>query len=455
MGWFFDRHSSALAGAQMIRIFRLFMWFVLGFVISVVTFSSAYAASVNLKFKDYTRGATTSTGTVAGSTAAANSGAFITNSSVTAMGKLVDIPATATIAANAASFAVTAVRASPGGLVTGLVASWLLGYGLEWAVDHWTKNPPDYEAVSAPNGYQYRSNYTGAPWRNTPDEAAHDYAIWLTSQGCCTGKTVVSWSATALTFPSYRLNANLSGSYSNNQTAIHQVSTLSCPDGGTLTGSTCITPPVTAVEADFTPASTGAIPDAAVQQLAQANVPMPVNNPIFQPIDVPISEPRLDPISNRYVQDRLSVTQPNPSTAPDVANVVPYTVDAGDIPQQTTAPQVLPQALPDAGVTSEAKQPTDQQTDCDKFPDSLGCIEVGTAPVDDVIGAEQRSFSVSPVSIGGTGACHADIPVVTSRMSFTIPMAAFCDALGWLRPLVIALSWLTAAMIITSAVKEP
>ena len=63
-------------------------------------------------------------------TALVVSGAFHTTAEVDIDGRTVTVPATAQIAANAAQFAISAVRANSAGLMVSLTASWLLNKGL-------------------------------------------------------------------------------------------------------------------------------------------------------------------------------------------------------------------------------------------------------------------------------------------------------------------------------------
>jgi hypothetical protein len=78
---------------------------------------------------------------VGGGAAAAN-GAYHASASINMAGTMVTMPASARFAANAAQFAVGAMRLNPAALVLGAVAAWALEEGLEWANDSWTKSSP-------------------------------------------------------------------------------------------------------------------------------------------------------------------------------------------------------------------------------------------------------------------------------------------------------------------------
>lgn len=418
---------------------------VLFIVFFLVSFNAQAAAVVDVAFDRFMK--TTVGGTVAGPVTFVG-GKVAVDTSVSVLGRSIPVPAKATLSTTASTVAMAAIRATPQALVIGLVASWLLDYGLQWAVDYWTKDPPDYPVVTSPDGYQYVIDSNYFSWRDTAGDAASDYL----AQQCAVAFPGQPCTLTSVTGTPGNMSFNWQVTRADGSTAYYVTHLQSrsapphCPTGGTLSGSTCITPAVSASNADLAAPEASALPDAVASSLASSGVPMPVGNPVVQPIDVPIAEPRLDPVTNRMVQDRVRITQPNLATSPQTLRLDTYTTDAGAVLGQTTDP-VAPTTKTDA-------VPPETKTDCDKFPNSLGCIDAGDAPAPDEIRRENSSFNVTPVTIGGTGTCHADIPVVTPIKTFTIPLKPICDALGWLRPLVIALAWFSAAVIISGAIKE-
>jgi hypothetical protein len=232
-----------------------------------------------------------------------------------------------------------------------------------------------------------------------------------------------------------------------------------CLANETLTNGQCVPNPVPATDNNFSDAATQPITDAAATDLAHQNQPVPVEKPSFAPVDVALGQPYLDPVSNRMVQDRVRIEQIDKTGDPTLTKVTPYRVDAGNVPGQTTAPAVLPEATKDETIVNTASgqngqtDPAKQQTDCDKLPNSLGCLDVGDAPTEESLQNQSVQFNVSPVSIG-TGQCHADIPIVTSHGSYVLSFKPFCDAAGWLKPVILALAWFVAAGIVAGAIKE-
>jgi len=407
---------------------------------------SARAGTVQLAFTSFNKASSS----VSGSAAAANAGKFITPATVTVSGRLVTVPATASFAANAASFAVSAVRLSPATLVVGLVVPWLAAEGLQWANNSWIKETPGTSSESV--GFNWKS-YAASPYYPTAAAACeaarvhpdlHGSWYTLAASGNYVGGVLTYW------------GCNVGGRGSGYSTySFSLVRQATCYSGYTLVSGQCVGAPtqVAATESDFTTAGTHPITDAAAEQLAEAGVAMPVQNPVFDPVDVPLGEPRLDPVANRKVQDRVRVEQTDPVSNPDLASVTPYTVDAGAVPGQTEAPPVLPEYNGDETV-SGSEPALDVQTDCDKYPEASGCKELGTP--DDTVNLETQnpSMTVNPLSFGGGQAsCPPDKVVSVSGQSISIPYGHMCSLAGWIKPILLAIAWFVAASIVAGSVR--
>lgn len=85
---------------------------------------------------------------------------------------------------------------------------------------------------------------------------------------------------------------------------------------------------------------------------------------------------------------------------------------------------------------------------CDLFPDSAACAELDDVDAEDLakkdIGLELGRWG----TWGGSGTCPAD---VTIRSGVVWSYAPLCKYLGYLRPVLIAVAWLTAAFIVVGA----
>lgn len=92
---------------------------------------------------------------------------------------------------------------------------------------------------------------------------------------------------------------------------------------------------------------------------------------------------------------------------------------------------------------------TEQQTDCDKYPESLGC-----ATYDPVTGegipATTRDVSPQPGAVFSGGGCPADISMSFRGSTLVmLPMASACSWItSWVRPLFLLIAGLTALFIV-------
>lgn len=90
-----------------------------------------------------------------------------------------------------------------------------------------------------------------------------------------------------------------------------------------------------------------------------------------------------------------------------------------------------------------------QQTDCEKNPDHVSCMEAGefTATGDGISTAE-LGLSFGTTTWGSSGSCPADIQTHFLGQSLSISYAPFCTYLSNLAPVLIALSFLLAGYIV-------
>lgn len=201
---------------------------------------------------------------------------------------------------------------------------------------------------------------------------------------------------------------------------------------------------VAAVEASSAPATQGdfdALPAPSPQTLRELapQVGVPVDSPVYEPMDVPIGDP---------------YTRPDGSTAEPRAKVSPQSdgkvaVDTYDKP--LTSPTGEPVTNPTPEDTTETP-PT--ETQCDKYPDSLGCARLDQ-PLQEDFGNENRTLSlINPLSVGGAGSCPA--PLTASFLGQTVEMSfdPLCTFANSLRPLVLVMAWLSAGIIFIGGVKN-
>ncbi len=341
------------------------------------------------------------------SMAPANDG-YIQPSRVSVGGKPITVPANLRMASNAGQFAKTAMRLNPWAIAGTLAAGYLIDQGLEWAEgEGWTKT-------------------------TAPDMPGELY-------GTCPYKTGGScWDQ----------GAYVSGSGQEAQCAATGGGTNVFSSGGFWFAYCFSAAGWPSTSAPATPEDWDALPD-----------PLPIVGPElpyapYMPEGVPVDTPGYDfapfatPVGEPYEKMDGSTAQPMAKVSPNGDSV---TVDTYDQPLTDPSGAPVPTAPP---VDTPEPQP-DSPTQCDKYPNSLGCAELGT--VDEVpVADETRSIAaIDPITtIGGVGACPA--PLTASFMGQTVSFSYDmpCQFATSLKPLILAIAWLSAGLIFIGGVRQ-
>lgn len=171
---------------------------------------------------------------------------------------------------------------------------------------------------------------------------------------------------------------------------------------------------------------------------------MPQGDPIKQPLPVPNPEnvpetwktPVIDLVPSPTVNEPWRVdAQPkdviteSPSPLPETAPV-PVTPPAGE----TTTPTEKPPGL------------------CDEYPDILACSKFDT-PEAEALPEVPREVTVAPDSGwgGSSGSCPPPKHITVQGRDIPIPVDLICQYMSGIRPIVIAMAWLSAGFILVGA----
>jgi hypothetical protein len=88
---------------------------------------------------------------------------------------------------------------------------------------------------------------------------------------------------------------------------------------------------------------------------------------------------------------------------------------------------------------------------CEENPQRLGCAEFGDVP-DSNLGTQSIGpSSIAPVSVGASMSCPANVALPHGMQFEWTPICTFA---GGLRPVVLALAWLAAGLIVFGAIRE-
>jgi hypothetical protein len=218
-------------------------------------------------------------------------------------GRVVTMAAPMRLAANAASFAVAAIRLTPSSLAVGVVATWLATYGLAYVDGVWTKSTAgpastwyaiiggNHLHVAAGQGQALCSMPYGPPpggWT-------------FTSSGSSTG--IVGWCGAA---GAHTVNVV------NEACSAHVPPVLSCGSGvsSAATEADWVAPAAATLSDDVANAIRPFVPLPVVQPWAPPNpLPVPVRVPIAEPVPLPGTDPQ------RY---RQPVETVKPAPLPDM-----------------------------------------------------------------------------------------------------------------------------------------
>lgn len=326
--------------------------------------------------------------TLKSASATAANGKFHTSATIQQAGQTIQMPASASFAANAASFAIGAVRLNPAGLMIGLTAQWLLSEGLQYINGEWKRN--------IPAGYEYSMfEFSGYPdaWGDRTSTGCDGFRAYYRTNY----NTAFTAAATVITI------FTTGGAQGYGYCKL-------VASGNTVTNSykrrSTSASSVPATEADFSAVAAKPLPDAPAGELVKV-LDMPIQTPALDPAPVDsFSAPYLDPITGRMVKEQTRVTPQPTATNPLNVRIEKYQVDAGDVPGQTTAPVAPTKEANISNQPSNIEFPSDYarqgeaQSAADSINNALGpkldkITQTGADPADPVqpLGSEfDQSF---------------------------------------------------------------
>lgn len=175
-----------------------------------------------------------------------------------------------------------------------------------------------------------------------------------------------------------------------------------------------------------------------------------------EPTDVPKTETKTTNTTNNPDGSTTITTTTNhpdgtktivtTTTAPDGTKTETVVTDGGESenPQDGSATEATQKEILD-----ELKK-----TECEKNPDSFACV---TSPLDIVnvdLPESVVNVSITPISVGGAGSCPADHVVDFIGQPVTVSWQLPCKYATGIRPVVLAVAWLSAALILIGAFRQ-
>lgn len=130
---------------------------------------------------------------------------------------------------------------------------------------------------------------------------------------------------------------------------------------------------------------------------------------------------------------------------------ITYAGNTYNVNSVTTTTTVNPDGTSTVETKNEPK-PTekDPPTDCDKYPDSLGCVSLGT-PTSDTLNKSTRAVSVVATAFASSSGCPAPLSFAVRGSSYSISYQPICDRLIVLKVLFLAIAGVLAAYILADS----
>ncbi len=359
-------------------------------------------------------------------------------------GRSINIPFSARMAGNAGAAVASAIRITPGGIITAAVASWLITEGIGWLADHWavqettTPGASIYYWQGATGGAACRQSAPGESLARCSLKLQHNIQDSALRDCAKTGGTATSETWRCFYVP----NGNALNTSMSRVTA--------CTAPAVWWQGACVSPGTTyreATENDWDKFANKPVPDQVANDVGTAiPVELPTLNPDAQgqpqPQRVPVGNPQ--PVAGTSPQE---YRQPVVDLVPAPAAGDPFRLDvqpkevSGTDPQGQTDPAPVPTENPPA-----AGSP-DQIQLCEAYPDIAACKPLGTPEADEPLPTQNVPLQITP--FGGFGPSTAACPaprqtVLASGFVVSMPYDLICTFVDGLRPLIVAFAWVAS-----------
>lgn len=369
-----------------------------------------------------------------------------TSATLNVGGRIVTMPATMKFAANASTYAARFMFTSP--LVLG--ATIAIPFALDWANQKgffleegiWKKNTPSACESDGSGCWVYVCNVNGASFatRGSMQTACADAAIAKASQDNNNNPSITRNGTTTddmggtLTTP-----ARFTWSDGFTMTTTHQTTYTKVP--GQPSGGDKV--PVTQAEFEE---GLGPLPMPSGLP-AELPTPLPVElpkvypdtfpNPVAIPLGAPVPVPGTTP--QQYKQPVVDV-RPLPTLGD------PWRVDLNPRDETGTDPNGVPEPTEGGQVAA----PPEEQIDlCKEHPDIAACKPLGPPKAAPAVPNTPKAVPLEKQS--GFGPANAACPAprqatLSSGFVIALPFDALCQFADGIRPVLIGLAWLTAAL---------
>lgn len=175
-------------------------------------------------------------------------------------------------------------------------------------------------------------------------------------------------------------------------------------------------------------------------------VPEPLRVPVGDPVLVPLPVPNPDNLPQTWRQPVTDIVPSPTANEPWRVDVQPKDVTSLD-PLPMPSPVSVPSPTPEAPGSPTADTPPGL---CDQYPDILACAKPRLGEITpDLIPDENRALAITKDTGWGpaNGSCPAPRTAVVMGQSISMPMTGICDFATAIRPIIIGMAWLSAALV--------
>lgn len=352
----------------------------------------------------------------------------------------VGFPATMTLGEGATAVALNVLRATPA-LATAAALTYLAQIGIQKCLDgSWCKR--------ASNPSSSDPGFTGYVWRGAGGDADSAQAACAAAAGP-NNATLVSVSVSG---PNGNCIGKSNATGAQVGFGVSQVPV--CVTGYVMTNGTCGPDPnaalVAATDADWNKGLTYPVSIGVAADMAAAKAPIPVNitlNPDPStgrppPKTVNLGDPYQDPVTGKWYRD-IAIVTPNSDGKTATLTTAKQETDANGNP--VTDPN-----------TGGGKAPEPQTDPCSGHETRMGCMEQGDIPQQPDIQEKKVNVAITPDGGWGpdNGSCPVDIPLSIAGHPFGMSWGSICTFSTMVRPIIIGMGWLAAALILIGAGKQ-
>ena len=382
-------------------------------------------------------------------------------------GTPVTMPAGYRFAANAPRIAAGIIFMNPYVRTAAGIAGWLLTGKLIWDEVDKVWRQLDDDLGSGVNQYQVNATAAGDQWWPSPTAACqHVMNYWVSeepwilyvSSNVVGDECVLTWRPKE-------------GGANTDYMAGHVISRTNpnageCPVGWTSTPAGCLSPavPQPQFEDILEPKP---MPDTVPWELPYPS-PLPVekpwinpspgpnpdHRPKFVPTGDPVKNPNYDPNAQPSPENQPFI-QPGVRLQPSPTDTQPWRIDVQpvDRPQPTSEP--LGEQDEGPGQTNPGDKPQEQADLCEKHPDIVACAKMDDVKPDEV-NNEDKTLTITPEAGWGNenATCPAPVTKQVAGLNLEMSWQPFCDFASGIRPVVIAMAWLSAALFVLGVARK-